>query len=221
MKRVWLGLLLAPGQKLNSWNPNQPSDNLAEFVKICTRWISSGLKVSYNALANDLENVNYSSIRSGLLIERDNWRMLQQWWIDSFRQPVYAAWLQCALLNGALVLDSRDPAKFLAVKWCPRGWAWVDPKKDMEAAILGLGARLTTRGRIVAETGEDIEDIFEDLQREDKLAEQYDIDLEPAKTALPAVPAVEPADDEDMTDEEKTADQQRTRALLALHRGGK
>lgn len=217
------GLTLPTGMSMESWNPNQPSDNVAEYVKVLSRWCSSGFRfpVSYNALANDLENVNYSSMRSGLLIERDGWRVLQQFWIDMFRIPVSEAWLPCAMLSGALVLDSRDSRKFMALAWYPRGWAWVDPKKDMEAAILALGAKLTTRSKIVSEAGEDIEDIFEALQKEDALAEQYGIVFNQEPLATTLARSLAAPDDENMTPEEKQADQQRTKALLSLHRGGK
>jgi len=102
---------------------------------------------------------------------------LQQWIIESFLQPVFEDWLKMALLSGELVLDSRDPSKFLAGKWEPRGWQWVDPLKDVQAAILGIGAGLTSRDAVVSEKGEDVEEIFEALKEENELAEEYDIDI--------------------------------------------
>ena len=58
-----------------------------------------------------------------------------------------------------------------AYKFIGRGWAWVDPKKEVEAYGKALELGLTSRRRIVAETlGEDVEDlddeILEDNERE-------------------------------------------------------
>lgn len=170
------GVALPGGFKLSSWDPKHPVIGVLDFVKACLRFFSSGLTVSYNALANDLEGVNYSSIRSGLLIERDRWRVLQVWWILMFRQPVFEAWLNNALLSGGLALDSRDPRKFQAVKWVPRGWQWVDPLKDVTAAILAIENFLGSRTNYLSEQGDDIEEIVEQLKDELRLVRAAELE---------------------------------------------
>lgn len=173
---------LPVGSEFQGWDPQHPTAAFPDFIKAATRRISTGLRVSYNALANDLENVNYSSIRSGLLIERDQWKLLQQWWIDRFRVPVYRGWLEAALLSNQIVLDSRDPRKFHAVKWQPRGWQWVDPLKDVQASTLAIENRLDTRSNILGEKGLDYEETLEQLADEEKLAREYDIQTAPRST---------------------------------------
>lgn len=165
------------GTKFTEWSPDHPANAFPSFIKAILREVSTGLGVSYNALANDLEGVNYSSIRAGLLIERDLWKMDQQWWIDSFLSKIYKSWLPQAMLSGNLILDSRDPKKFNKVKWMPRGWAWVDPLKDVKAAGEAIALGLSSRNRVLAEKGEDFEEIAEDLAEEKSIAEQYGITL--------------------------------------------
>lgn len=179
------GFTLPAGLEMQDWDPKHPTTNHAEFIKGNLRFSSSGLHVSYNALANDLENVNCSSMRSGLLIERDGWRNLQQMWAGQFLTPVYGWFLWGALLTGNLVLDSRDPKKFMAVKWIPRGWAWVDPLKDMTAAVLGIENLMGSRTKYLAEQGDDFEDICSDLVNENTLADQNRLNT----TTEPAPPA--------------------------------
>jgi capsid protein len=48
------------------------------------RGAANGAGVSYNALANDLENVNYSSIRAGVQEDQAHWKTLQQFMITRF-----------------------------------------------------------------------------------------------------------------------------------------
>lgn len=179
--------MLPPGLEFQDWSPDHPATAFPPFVKAISRWVASGLTCSYNALANDLEGVNYSSMRSGLLIERDQWRLIQRWLIDLVMDRIFSEWLKWSLTSGALVLDSRDPAKFNAPKFTPRGWAWVDPQKDIQAGLAAVAGRLTTRTAICAENGEDFEEILEGLAEEDKLAAQYGVTLPDLATTAATV----------------------------------
>lgn len=192
---------LDPGLKFTNWDPNYPSGEFGPFVKAQMRQVACGVGCSYNALANDLEGVNYSSMRSGLLIERDTWKCLQTLLIDRILVPVYDAWLACALLTGAVRLDSRDPAKFRAVKFIPRGWAWVDPLKDINAAVIAIEHGMGSRTQALGEAGEDLEETLETLKKENELAEQYGVSLTPPTPAAPGGPP--PADDGEDPPEDK------------------
>jgi lambda family phage portal protein len=189
---------LPPGVKFKEYLPQHPSNAFENFVKSNLRLVASGLGASYNSLANDLIGVNYSSLRSGLLIERDNWSVKQQWFIEQFTAPIFDQWLGMALLSGALVLDSRDPARFREGVWLPRGWAWVDPLKDSQAAIIDIAAALKSPQRVVAERGEDLEEIYEEIAEAEKLAKKYGIVMNlnpPARPSTEKNPA-EVQDDE-------------------------
>jgi lambda family phage portal protein len=171
---------LPAGTTVETFDPAHPASGVADFVKVVLRGAAAGLGVSYNSLANDLEGVNFSSIRSGVLEEREQWRVLQQWVIEVLHARVYEAWLKEALLRDAFAVH-LPPAKFdkfARVSWIPRGWAWVDPLKDQKAAQLGLQLGVTTRAEIAATQGRRLEDVFEQLQREHLLAEQYGLTVE-------------------------------------------
>ena len=171
--------LLPPGYELQDWSPDHPNDGFPNFTKSVLRQTACALGVSYNALANDLEGVNYSSMRSGLLIERDEWRVLQTWWIDEFLQPVYEAWLRSALFVGAITgVPAQSPTPDMyAVKWRPRGWAWVDPLKDTNASILAINNALASREEVIAETGGDFEEVLEQLAEEQGMLDEAGIEV--------------------------------------------
>jgi lambda family phage portal protein len=211
---------LPPGMEFQPWSPDHPAGAFPTFVKAMLRFVASSLGVSYNALASDLEGVNYSSMRSGLLIERDQWKMLQSFMKEQMLQPIFESWLSMALLAGALSLDSRDPARFLDGKWEPRGWIWVDPLKDVQAGILGIGAGLTSRDALISEQGGDVEEVFEQLGEEKKLAEEFDVDI--SVSAKP--PVVNKGPKDTVTEEDETDDGQKSaaagaRRLISLGRG--
>lgn len=169
---------LPPGVDFKEWNPQYPNSEFADFEKAMLRSISSGLNVSYTSLASDLEGVNYSSIRQGVLDERDHWRMLQGWMIEHLCNEVFADWLLMSLTTGALgKLPPSKYDKFNAPVWQPRGWGWVDPLKDVKAQVEAINAGLKTRASAVAEQGLDLMDVFEQLAEEDKLAEKFKLGL--------------------------------------------
>ncbi|MGH8581300.1 MAG: phage portal protein [Gammaproteobacteria bacterium] len=197
---------LPVGYDLASWAPDHPVGNYGQFVKSCLRGISSGLGVAYTSLANDLEGVNYSSIRSGLLDERDRWRVLQGWTIQHLVAPVFEAWLAMALLTGALPLPVSKFEKFRKVHYQPRGWQWIDPLKDTDASIAAVGAGFKTRAAVVAEQGEDLEDVYIQLAKEDALAKQYGLNLSIDRAPAPTAQAPAPQGDDDRSAHVKPPD---------------
>jgi lambda family phage portal protein len=188
---------LPPGYEFKEWNPEHPAVAFPNFLKAIQRWIAAGLGVGYNALADDLEGVNYSSIRAAMLVERDEWRSLQGRVISQIMQPLYCEWLTFALLSGQLVLDSRPLAAFYEVTFVPRGWQWVDPLKDVNASIAEIDNGLNSRARVCAEQGDDFEEIAEELAEEQEIIDELGLIL----TGL-GVPAGAQAGDTTKTAEE-------------------
>jgi len=169
--------IVPDGYEFKAWEPDHPTAQFPAFIKQMLRKIASGFSVFYNVLANDAEGVSYSTMRSFALVERDDWRSIQQDFIDGWRRPLYAVWLGMALLTGGLKLPSRDPSRYLAVRHRPRGWQWIDPEKEARAAVISIQNGLGTRTGFLAEKGEDIEDVFAELAREQALAEEYGINV--------------------------------------------
>lgn len=178
---------LPEGVELETFDPQHPNSAYRDFVKACLRGIAAGFGVSYSGLANDLEAVNFSSIRAGLLEERDGWRAIQDWLAGSLCRPVYNAWLAWALTTQALELPPRQMERFRRVSWRGRGWPWVDPLKDAQSAqaLLGMGA--TTLEAVALERGEDWRELLR--QRQTELAYAAELGV-PLVTAPP--PAIQP-----------------------------
>jgi lambda family phage portal protein len=181
-------LRLAPGEKVESWTPNSPNAAYEQFMRDVTRRIATGLGVGYAQLSGDYSQANYSSMRQALLSERDLWEMLQDWWVSSFRQPVYERWLNAAILSGELQLASADWTRYKAVRWVSRGWDWVDPLKDVEASHLELFLGLTSLRRVLAQRGEDIEEVFEERAADELMAKQLGLTLDFSLRGAPNIP---------------------------------
>jgi lambda family phage portal protein len=204
---------LPPGYKFSSWDPAYPTEAFDPFMRAVLRGIAAGVGVSYESLSRDYSQSNYSSSRLALLDDRDLWRVLQRWWIRSFREPLHARWLQAAVLAGAIPAVNRaeyaeNPDKFRAASWKPRGWSWVDPTKEVQAFKEAERAGYTTKADIIAATagGQDLEDILQARKRElDLLAEMgLTTDTTTPVAAAPAAPAdPEPEPEPDATDDDE------------------
>jgi len=191
---------LPQGMDFKAFDPSQPTDNFADFEKAILRGIASGLGVSYVSLANNLEGVSYSSIRQGTIEDRDHFKMMQQFMIDAFIDPVYRAWLEMAITVGKLNLPMGKYDLFADnVIYRPRGFAWVDPQKEINASVTALNNGIVTLQDIHAQYGKDTEDVFEQINRESELADRYGIDtaFQPYGTKLPAQPSIDVGQDED------------------------
>ena len=170
---------LPPGYELQNFNPNEPHTAFSEYVKAVLRAIAAGLGISYFTLANDLEGVNYTSSRTGLLEDREQYKKLQTWLILSLCMPVFEDWLTQSLLMGAVTIDNGKPLpfskfdKFNKPFFQGRRWQWVDPLKEVMAINKALENNLTSKRRVMAEQGNDIEEIYQEISADDDLAEKY------------------------------------------------
>lgn len=183
---------LGIGQEFQSWDPNQPSDTYAGFVKAVLRGIGAGLGTSYAMLANDLSDANYSSMKVGRDEEQQTWQELQGWFIDLFCERVYAAWLPSAILSGALQVTMSQTRDIAARSWIPRRWASVDPVKDIEADERRVALGVSSRQQIAARDGDDLWDIIEQIADEEAYAAEEGVNIGPPRTAGGSPPNEDP-----------------------------
>ncbi len=176
------------GYKLNLIDPQHPNSAYKDFIKACLRGIASGLGVTYNSLANDLEGVNYSSLRQGALEERALWMLLQDWMVDSFCDHVYRDWLRVSLLAGAMTIKGR-PLKldreenYQRVTWQPRRWQWVDPQKEIAAHEKAFAHKIRSPQSVIREMGDDPETVLDEWRQWEELKTAKGIKTEPATQA--------------------------------------
>jgi lambda family phage portal protein len=168
---------LPAGVDFKTWDPDHPVNAFEAFTLAILRGVSSGFGRSYVSIANDLRSVSYSSIRKGDLEDRDNYRTLQTFSIEHFNQTVFERWLKMALTTQAVKLPLSKYDKFNSAVWQPRGWAWVDPLKEIKANVEAVKSKFKSMQDVAGEQGRDIGDVFEALQAEIKLAEKYGLDL--------------------------------------------
>lgn len=161
---------LPEGVAFTPFDPDYPAAMYADFVKANLRGIASGLGVAYHTLANDLEGVSFSSIRSGTLEERDAWMLIQEWLSTGVLDRMHTEWLRSALAFGQIALANGSTLpmtkidKFAAHTWQARRWEWVDPLKDIEADVAAINAGLKSPQQVAAKLGLDYEDLLIEIR---------------------------------------------------------
>lgn len=141
------------------------STGFADFMRVALHAVAAGMGITYEQLTGDLKEVNYSSIRAGLVEFR---RRIEQFQYSIFAfqvlRPIWRRWMETAVLAG--VLPFRDwienRAEYESVLWQPPGFDWVDPLKDVQASILAIRAGLDSRDRLIRERGMDPEAVDQD-----------------------------------------------------------
>lgn len=186
--------LLPYGVTWKPYNNTHPSSNFAPFTKSALRGVAAGFGPGYNKLAQDLEGVNFSALRSGELDERDFYKDTQQFVITELLEWAGEGWLEMAALKGVLRLPPREFELWSELAWAPRGWDWVDPSKDSKAASESIGNRTKTRSEYIRATGRDPDEVFAEMAEEE--ARLRALGLSPELPA-PGQPSPEKPDDDD------------------------
>ena len=129
---------------------NQPSatGGYAEYKRASLHTISAGFRVPYELLTGDLSQVNYSSIRAGLVEFR---RMIDavQWqlFIPMFCAPSWRWFTEAAWAAGQI------PTPDVPVEWSPPKFEAVDPQKDAMANLLSIRSGTMTLAEVIARQG--------------------------------------------------------------------
>jgi lambda family phage portal protein len=177
--------VLPVGMSVETVDPAYPNVEFAAFMKTLLQGIAAGLGVSYNGLAKDLEGVSYSSLRAGFLEDRDLWMLLQSWFIVGFHLQYFSDWLEMALMAGKVQLlngKALPYARFEKMNkpvFQGRRWSWVDPEKDVKAAVESIKQRLKSRSEVIAEGGGTMDGTMRAFHKDKEIAADYGIDVDP------------------------------------------
>ena len=143
---------------IKMYDPQHPVTNFPPFVNALQRNIANGLDVAYPTFANDLREVNFSSIRAGLLDERDSWRDQQEQIVEDVVNEEFRLFLKHQLGRFDSPYTAGAFERLKNVVWLPRKWQWVDPVKDAQSNLMQLAMGATTPQDIAADLGNDYAD---------------------------------------------------------------
>lgn len=120
--------------------------------------VAAGLGLTYELLTGDLSQVNYSSIRAGLIeFRRRVAAMQRQFLIPQICQPVWDQFLATAQAAG-LIGQGR-----VWVEWTPPRFEAVDPMKDIQGEILMIRAGLMSLHEGITRQGFDPDRVMDEI----------------------------------------------------------
>jgi lambda family phage portal protein len=138
---------LEPGRDVKFAAPSA-SGGYAEYMRLQLHAIAAGVGLTYELLTGDLSQVNYSSIRAGLIEFRRRMEALQwQLLVPGLCQPVWRRFVLAAQAAGKL------PDADISADWTAPRFEAVDPMKDIQADILAVRAGVMTLKEAIARQG--------------------------------------------------------------------
>ncbi len=89
-----------------------------------------------------------------------------------------------AILSGRLSLPFSKLEKFQSAEWRPRGWRAVNPMQESAANVSNVESGFTSPQRVAAQTGEDVDQIYEEIAAAKAKAEKLGIEFKPIVAPL-------------------------------------
>lgn len=163
LKNITPGMIqyLKTGEDAKVVAPNGQASDTEKYVRTEQRLLSSGMGLSYETVARDLSQVNYSSARQNLLEDKETYKFWQRFLIDHFCEVIFDEFIKAIILKGYINFNQD-----ILHEWVSRGWNWIDPLKEAKADETALNNNLSTLQRLCAEKGLDWKEVLSQRQKE-------------------------------------------------------
>lgn len=166
-----------PGETLEMLNPNRPNTALGEFRGAQIRAASRGIQLTNSAFSGDY-NGTYSAQRQELVEATEGYRVLTAIFVSRFVRPLWERHVELAITAGLIKLprgirmETVAQAEFRGPKM-----PWIDPKKEADALLLMTQGGFQSAQQVIAERGGRLQDVYEQMSRERKLAKELGLTL--------------------------------------------
>lgn len=168
---------LKPNESVESVNPTRPNTGAGAWIQLILRSIAVAVGLSYETVARDYSQTNYSSNRASQLEDRRRFRRWQSYLTKNLCQPVWDQFMNhCAMIDKrgfptmAELLEDRR--KYSKVEFQPPRWEWVDPSTEQSASEASIKAFQSTYQDELSGRGHNWRRVFEQRAREEKMLEK-------------------------------------------------
>ena len=186
---------LKPGEDVRFGNPTSDA-NYPSYQRVQLHAIAAGLGVTYEQLTGDLSQVNYSSLRAGLLEFRRTIETLRwQVFIPMFCVPVWKCFINRAYIAG--LISKAD----YAASWTPPKFEMIDPLKDAQADTMMMRNGTLTWREAVANHGYDPDEQIAEITSTNAAFDENGIILDSDPRRITQAGIYQPSPKGDSTDE--------------------
>lgn len=176
---------LDPGEDIKFSEPSDVGGNYLDFMRQQLRAIAAGVGITYEQLNGDLTQVNYSSVRAGLIeFRRRCMRLQHDLMVFQCCQPVWERWLSVAFQTN-LLQRPKNPRDFDCVQWIPQGFEWVDPLKAFQAEQVAVRNGFKSRADVISELGYEVETVDAQSHRDHERAESFGLHFDSNVRPIP------------------------------------
>ncbi len=135
-------MTLAEGEDVKFGQPTHPQTGFDTFIKAMAQQVGAALEIPQSVLMKAF-NSNYTASRGELMEAWKAFKMQREWLTNDFCRPVYELFITEAVARGRLSAPGffTDPAvrkAYLKSEWIGPSQGQLDPKKEVEAAILNV-----------------------------------------------------------------------------------
>lgn len=178
---------LKAGEKMTQVNPSHPGPQFESYYEQNMRMIGSGVNMPYELVFKDFSKSNFSSSRAAILEVRKYFKCFHIWLCEKFCQPVYETVVEEMFLRNQIdVPDFYENKKYYTkTRWLSPGWAYIEPEKEIEAAISAIDNNLSTASQEIAARGGEWTGVFKQRALERKTSKNLGLPETPgmSKTA--------------------------------------
>lgn len=187
----------ARGGKDIKFNQPAATAGISEWLRAQLHIIAAGFRLPYELLTGDLSQVNYSSIRAGIvefrrLVSAVQWQVV----IPVFCQPIWDWFISAAYAAGLI------PVATAGVEWSPPKFEYLNPLDDARADLMMMRMGATSLQRVVGRQGESLEDILAEIKATNDQLDAFGIvlDSDPRKVTQQGLFQPETTADADASD---------------------
>lgn len=189
---------LGEGEEVKFSDPPDAGNTYVDFMRQQLQAAAVGVDLPYELLTGDMGDISDRVLR---VLLNDFRRRIEQLqfavYVFQLCRPVRAAWLDTAVLAGAIVLPDYTARRrdYLRTRWVPQGHPYIHPVQDVEGKLKEINGGLNSRSEHVLRTGYDAEQIDEENAQDNERAKKLGLNYNSTATPTP-VPAIQKEDDE-------------------------
>lgn len=199
---------LRPGESVDTTKPGRPNAAFDPFVQAILRQMGASLEVPYEVLIRHFSS-SYSAARASIL---EAWRYFQGRRVfleRNYCQPVYR-WVMTEAVQRGLIeapgffADPQIRRAWLAATWTGRPQGNVDPKKEVDSAVVALERGFASLDDLTTELrGKDWEVVLAQRIKERQAYEAAGLTYPGDRQAATAPSAAANRDDDPEDDDER------------------
>ncbi len=170
------------GEDIKFAAPADIGGNTSAWLQQQLREVAVGVGLTYEQLTGDLSNVNYSSLRAGLVeFRRRCEALIFHIMVFQICRPIAGWWMDALYRSGAIDLPDywQNRSEYLDIEWYGQGWEYINPVDDRIAEQMDIRNGLNSRQSVVANRrGRDVEEVDKEIAEDNKRADDLGLVLD-------------------------------------------